>query len=72
MFLPFVLTKERRPNRPWTQREGYITRDLTMPPRDWSLFDSLAQLRFVSDRPRKTQSSNVIPIDPAFLRRQAT
>jgi hypothetical protein len=72
MFVPFMLTKDRRPNRAWTQREGFITRDLTMPYRDWSKFDSLAQLRFVSDRPRKIHTSNVIPIDPAFLRRQAT
>lgn len=71
MFRPYILTKRRTPNRPWTQREGYITRDLSMPEQDWSKYDSLAKNRFKSERAPRDESmdhSNVIKL---FIRRQA-
>jgi hypothetical protein len=78
----------RRANAPIIKREGFITRELTMPEKNWPTFDQLAKGRFVSERrarvgcdcticqrqrERDDQApSNVTPILCGFFRRQAT
>lgn len=56
--------------------EGRLLSDLTMEPRDWSQYDAMPTARgFVSERAKKDdqeiETSNVMPIETAFIRRQA-
>jgi hypothetical protein len=71
MFRPFVLTKRRTPNRPWTQREGYLTRDLSMPEKDWNMYDALAKDRFISEREPRDESKDHSNVMQLFIGRQA-
>lgn len=67
MLIPHALSKA------CIQFEGRITRDLTMPDRDWSKYDAMAKGRYVSERkkPAQAQASNITPFLPALLKRQA-
>lgn len=42
LFMPRVLTRERRPNAAPIIRESWLIRDLTMIEQDWSRLDSPA------------------------------
>jgi hypothetical protein len=74
MFRPFALTKKLKPNRPWTKRESFLVKDLTMEHQDWSKYDSPAKDRFKSKRPpRPAREGKISKISriPSFLKRQA-
>lgn len=64
VFRPHVLRQVGRfrlvPNIAWTKREGYITRDLSMPERDWSKYDKPAFRRMTSRRVRNVATLHVM------------
>lgn len=73
MFVPHAINHRQKLNAAPILTESLLVRDLTMPERDWSVYDSLAKDRYISDRkkPEPVATSNVTPIMPAMLRRQA-
>jgi hypothetical protein len=74
MFVPHAINHRHQLNAAPILTETLFVRDLTMPERDWSVYDSLAKDRFISKRKKPDLAAtpdNVTPIMPAMLRRQA-